>query len=154
MMLKKGLSCDDFWYQQGWGACCPMWGAGGCPMPGPRNQENRALCSHGWLCYLPGILQGNPSPHPPTHCLSPMSKEELAWEPVFYWRRQNKTSFMSTLKLQNLLGKGIGKPRRPTFKVESDRNGKGRNWQKKSRPRLPESHRLPPHGTGEFCRSH
>lgn len=110
MVLKKELSYDDFWYQQGWWACCPLRGAGSCPVPEPGDQENRALCSHGWLCYLPVTLQGNASPHPytphpPTHCLGLMPKEELkAWEPTFYWRSQNKHKFYEYLEVTEFAG--------------------------------------------------
>lgn len=56
------------------------------------------------------VMQSLHTPHPPTHCLGLMPKEELkVWKLAFYWRNQNKHSFMSTLKLQNLLEKGIGK---------------------------------------------
>lgn len=63
MVLKKGLSDDDFWYQQSWWARCSTCGAGGGPMPGPGDQANSARFP--WLaCSLPGTLQGNVPPTP------------------------------------------------------------------------------------------
>lgn len=74
-------------------------------MPEPGDQDNTALCSNSWFCYLPGTLQHNAAPrpytpHPPTHCLGLMPKEELkAWEPPFYWRSPNKHKFYEYLEV-------------------------------------------------------
>lgn len=63
MVLKKGLSDDDFWYQQSWWARCSTCGAGGAQCQGQGTRRIALVVP--WLaCSLPGTLQGNAPPTP------------------------------------------------------------------------------------------
>lgn len=68
-----------------------------------------------WLTLLPQalcrLMHPHPyTPHPATHCLGLMSKEELkAWELTFYWRSKNKHTFYEYLEVTEFAGSGYWK---------------------------------------------
>lgn len=84
-------------------------------MSGPENLENRALC------FMVGNLQGNASPTPTFSTVQPTVYAQRRVEGMgvnILLEKPGQTSFMSTFKLYNLLGKGIRKARKPPFKIK------------------------------------
>lgn len=99
------------------GHAVPLGGSGGCPMPGARGPGEQSLLFPGWpstslaLCR---VMLPVPPHSPPSNPLSKphaQRRVESMGANIFIGEARINTSFMSTLKFQNLAGKAIGRVR-------------------------------------------
>lgn len=102
----------------------PLGGTRCCPMPGLGDRPGeQSLLFPGWPALslaLCGVMLPLPPHSPPSNPLSrphAQRRVESTGANIFIGEARINTSFMSTLKFQNLAGKAIGKARRLPFNI-------------------------------------